>query len=504
MHGCHHLSDVYILIEMLCIPGLFVQVSQVFERAVQRGAIGLQSVAMVLERRHSQKLSFKSRSIVDDSHSKQVLIDGKPESLSLLEDDFASVLSLGEVLSLSRDTRVQDFVRMLYAIMFKIYAEEHYRLRMLKGLVDHATNTSDNCRVVDIDMDVLVFLVREEDGMARPVLNMMREVAELAQVDRATLWHQICAIEDENIRSREERQAELSNFAREKAALCQRLNESEATTSRVKSELKAEMDRFAREKKELSEQILEVENQLEWVRSEKDEEITKLSSDRKVLQDRLHDAETQLSQLKSRKRDELKRVVKEKNALAERLKNAEAARRRFDEELKRYATETVTREEVRQSLENEVRRLTQTVGQTEGEKREKEEQVARCEAYIDGIESKLHTCQQYIHTLESSLQEEMTRHAPLYGAGLEALSMKELETLSRIHEEGLRQIHAIQQRKSNSNSLVSGHTLPQVHGLYPTAPTMAVGLPPSIIPNGVGIHGNGHMNGAVGPWFNPT
>lgn len=99
----------------------------------------------------------------------------------------------------------------------------------------------------------------------------------------------------------------------------------------------------------------------------------------------------------------------------------------------------------------------------------------------------------------------MSRHAPLYGAGLEALSMKELETLSRIHEEGLRQIHALQQRKGSSagSPLLSSHALPHNHGLYPTAsPQMAVGMPPSIIPNGVGIHSNGHVNGAVGPWFN--
>ena len=203
------------------------------------------------------------------------------------------------------------------------------------------------------------------------------------------------------------------------------------------------------------------------------------------------------------------KVVKEKNALAERLKNAEAARKRFDEELKRFATENVTREEIRQSLEDEVRRLTQTVGQTEGEKREKEEQVARCEAYIDGMESKLQACQQYIHTLEASLQEEMSRHAPLYGAGLEALSMKELETLSHIHEDGLRQIHALQQRKGSpaGSPLMSphGHGLPHSHGLYPAASLpMAVGMPPQIIPNGVGIHSNGHVNGAVGPWFNHT
>ena len=89
----------------------------------------------------------------------------------------------------------------------------------------------------------------------------------------------------------------------------------------------------------------------------------------------------------------MQKVTKEKNTLAERLKNAEASRIRFDDELKRYAAETQTREEIRKSLENEVRKLTQTVGQTEGEKKEKEEQISRCEAYIDGMQSKLQVCQ---------------------------------------------------------------------------------------------------------------
>ncbi|RWW68410.1 hypothetical protein BHE74_00024064 [Ensete ventricosum] len=316
VHGCHNHTDVYILVEMLSIPGLFVEVSQVFERSLIRGAIGLQSVALVLERRHSQRLNIKSRSIVDDSQNRQALVDENIDSLPVQEDDFTSVLSLGEVLSLSRDTRVQDFVRMLYAIMFKIYAEEHYRFRMLKGLVERATNVSNSCRVVDIDMDVLVFLVREEDGIARPVLNMLREVAEVSQVDRANLWHQICAVEDENIRFREERQEEITNFAHEKAALATLNHTLISLPSDYfvgyfldwQAELKSEMERFARERKELTEQILDVENQLEWLRSEKDEEIAKLSADRRGLQDRLHDAETQLSQLKTRKRDELKVV----------------------------------------------------------------------------------------------------------------------------------------------------------------------------------------------------
>ncbi|CAL0305721.1 unnamed protein product [Lupinus luteus] len=494
--ACRHFFDIYILFEMLSIPCLAIEASQTFERAVTRGVIDAQSVALVLESRLSQRFNNSARYVSENfQHSDGVAEGDAGEQLGVQRDDFTSVLGLAETLALSRDPCVKEFVKLLYTILFRWYANESYRGKMLKRLVDRSISTADNGREVDFDLDILVNLVCEEHEVIRPVLSMMREVAELANVDQATLWNQLCASENEIIRIREESKTEISNMAREKATLSQKLSESEATNIRLKSEMKAEMDRFTREKKELSEQVQEVESQLEWLRSERDDETAKLSADKKVLQDRLHDAESQISQLKSRKRDELKKVVKEKNTLAERLKNAEAARKRFDEELKRFATENVTREEIRKSLEDEVRRLTQTVGQTEGEKREKEEQVARCEAYIDGMESKLQACQQYIHTLEASLQEEMSRHAPLYGAGLEALSMKELETLSRIHEEGLRQIHTLQQHKGNPVGipLVSPHTLQHNHGLYP---------PPSIISNGVGIHSNGHMNGAVRPWFN--
>lgn len=502
VHGSNHLSDVFVLIEMLSIPGSFVEVAQVLERALLQGAFGLQLVAMVLERRHSHRLSSKSGAVVYDLQDKQVLSGGQFESSPIQEGDFTSILALGEVLSLSSETRVQDFVRMLYAIMFKIYAEDHYRYRILKGLVDRATNTSDNCREVDIDMDVLVFLVKEEFGIARPVLSMMREAAEVAQADRANLWHQICATEDENIRLHEEMDMEQTKFTNERAVLAQRLTESEATTGHLRSELKAERDRCIQEKKELSKQMREIEKQMEWVRSEKDEQIAKLSADRKNLHDRVHEAETQLSQFKARKREELKKVTMEKNTLAERLKIAEASKKRFDDELKRHAAEIQAREEIRKSLDAEVRRLKHKVGQTEGEKKEKEDQISRCEAFIDGMESKLQVCQQYIRTLETSLQEEMARHAPLYGVGVEALSLEELETLANIHEQSLRQIHVIRQRKGSSHLL-------SVSGLFPS-PSLAVGPPSSVIhtssiaPNGVGTHGNGHRSNAMGPWFNQT
>ncbi|KAK3437118.1 hypothetical protein EUGRSUZ_C01723 [Eucalyptus grandis] len=471
LFSARHFSDIYVLIEMLSIPRLAVEASQTFERAVAKGAFVAQTVAIVLDSRVARRLNL-SRFTGENMQ----ITDGEGEANDQLrnqQDDFTSVFGLAETLTLSRDPCVKDFLKVLYAILFKGYPDESCRQRMLKRLVDRATSTSDSSRDVELDLDILVLLVSEEQEFIKPVLSMMREAAELANVDRAALWHQVCGREEEITRLREERKAEISNMVREKAAVSQKLSESEATNNRLKSEMKAEMDRFARERKELSEQVRDVENQLEWLRSERVEEIAKLSSEKKALQDRLHDAESQILQLK-RKREELKKVVKEKNALAERLKSAEAGRKRFDEELKRYATENVTREEIRQSLEDEIRRLRQTVGQTEGEKRKKDERIAEYEERIHGMQARLEAYQEYIQSLDTQLREEMSRHAPLYGAGLDALSMTELETISRIHEEGLRQIHAIQQQRNGSplsSPIMSPHTLPpHNHGLYPTTP----------------------------------
>ena len=87
---------------------------------------------------------------------------------------------------------------------------------------------------IDFDLDILVTLVCEEQEFIRPVLSMMREVAELANVDRAALWHQLCASEDEIMRVREESKTEISNMAKEKSMISQKLTESEATSNRLK------------------------------------------------------------------------------------------------------------------------------------------------------------------------------------------------------------------------------------------------------------------------------
>ncbi|KAH7433467.1 hypothetical protein KP509_07G070900 [Ceratopteris richardii] len=503
--ACWRVADVDMLIEMLMVPCLRAEAQLVFERAIARGAFGGHSMIMVLERRYAQKHIMDSRCHLNGLQTAEASLSGAGNLYSTENDeDFCELLGLAEKLALSRDLRVREFVSTLYAVMFKVYCSERYCEQMLRGLVERATSKVRDLLEVELSLDVLTFLIREEEGTARPVLCMMKEAVELADADRATLFQQLQVSEAATAVARTERQWELNSLIKEKAALSQKLAEAEAAQIRLKSESKTEIDRLLQEKRDLADRLHEMESQLEWVRSEHNEEVTRLATEKKNFQARLRDAETHILQLKSRRRDELKRAVKEKNALAERLKSAEGARRQFDEEQKRFATETITREEIRQSLEDEVRRLTQTVGQTEGGLREKEEQVMRCEAYIDGMEAKLHACQTYIQTLETSLQDEMTRHGPLYGFGLENLTLTELETLSRIHEEGLRKLRILQQQRKGNEVMVTSHldSLVNLSTLSPPIGTVAMGLPPTAGTTGVPLHGNGHLNGTMGPWFN--
>lgn len=224
-----HFSDIYVLVEMLSIPSLAVEVSQAFERAVVQGIIMDQSMAMVLERRHAQSLSDAQKII-----HKDLALGEQTGSLPAQDVDFTLVLRLARTLALSKDTQVHGFVRILHAMLFKIFSEEDYRKKMLKGLVDHAINSPEHSYEVNVDLEVLALLVHEEQGIAKQVLNMMKEAVELCNVDRATLWRQLHAKEKENIHSQEIRQAELSSVLREKDTLLERVHESEATIDQLK------------------------------------------------------------------------------------------------------------------------------------------------------------------------------------------------------------------------------------------------------------------------------
>ena len=232
--ACWRVADVDILVEMLTIPSLRTEAQQVFERAIAKGAFGEHSVVMVLERRHAQRLIMDSRCNLNGLQSAEASLVGSKNNLMSDNDDFPVVLGLAEVLALSRDVRVREFVSTLYAVMFKVYCADGYRERMLRGLVEHVTNNAHTPADVELGIDILTFLVREEEGTARPVLCMMHEAVELANADRATLYQRLRASEEEITLARTERQGEINNLMKEKLTLSQKNIEAENAQARLK------------------------------------------------------------------------------------------------------------------------------------------------------------------------------------------------------------------------------------------------------------------------------
>ncbi|XP_057967943.1 uncharacterized protein LOC131157650 [Malania oleifera] len=499
LHANCHFSDIYILIEMLSIPSLAVEASQTFEKAFAQGLIDEHLMEMVLARRQAQLLTVDYMSFSEKYSHKDIVVEGKVKSVPVEEVDSTLVLGLAEKFAFSDDPNVHESGIMLYAMLYKLFSGEDYRRRMLKGLVDRATSLTENNFEVDTVLDILVSLVNTGQVVAEVVLQMMREVVEQANVDCATYRHQLRASEDEKIHIREEKLAELSNIVRETAILFERISDSEISIDLLKSEMVHKMEHFALERTEILEQLQEVENQLGRLYSKSDGVIAKLSNEKKNYEDRLNDLETQLSQLKSQTSDELKIAVTEKNALSAMLESVESGTRRFDEELKCYAANAQILVEAQNSLEGEVEQLKEKHEQIESEKREKQELVMKYTTHIHNLDASLNSYQQRIQALEAELEVEKSQHAPLYGYGLEALSAKELETVSRIHVEGLRDIHAfIQRRYGIGSSSINPNTHPNPLMVCPTATTpMAVGLPYLPTSNGSQIH---DIGGIVSQW----
>ncbi|KAI7979584.1 hypothetical protein LOK49_Contig297G00002 [Camellia lanceoleosa] len=372
-----HFSDIFTLIQLLSVPSLKREAFQVFERAVSQGSIVVHSVSTVLERCLALRLNIGPIVLAGENQQRDVAADEKIEPSLIEAYAFVLLMDLVESFSLSLDSRVYQFAQMFYATLFRLFADESYHKMMLKGLVDHVISHTENVHQADRDFSTLLFLVNEELGLAGPILKMMREVSEVANVKLATLRDQLHVSEDQNLRTQEEKRAEHANMVREKASLLEKLSKSEATTNHFKSKLKLEIDRSAKEKKDLK-------HQLELCRSQKNDEITKLSAEKNVYEDSLHNWETQFSLLKSRNSDDLKRLEEEKNDLAERLKTAESARKRSDDKLN-CLNEVQTN--VMHSLQDEIGQLKLTVEQLEREKLDKDERINQLETDINGMEA---------------------------------------------------------------------------------------------------------------------
>ncbi|XP_024544379.1 uncharacterized protein LOC9654920 [Selaginella moellendorffii] len=486
------IADVDILLEMLNVSPFVVEAQRLIERVVARGTISNSSVYKVLCIRRVGKAKDSG-----DAGS----ASRSPDSTSSPDCMFTALLALVKAISSSKDSKVREFVSTLYTDMFKLYCDDVLRERMVRGLVERATSSSRCGDDDQLEMNILTLLVKQEEGkegkelkIVPTVLRMMRKAVQQANAECSSIRQQLSAREEELAKVRSDKQNEVARFAREKASLSQRLSEAEAGQLRVKLELKGEIERLSRDKNEAIERLRDTESQLEWSRSEREDEQASHASERKRLEDRLRDAESQISQFK-RKRDDLKRITKEKTALAERLKSTEAVCANYAEEFDRLSAKSVTRDELCRSQEEDIRNLKEALERSEEDSRGKDLQISQYKSYAHNMDTTNQALQERVESLQSSIREELHMHAPLYGVGLETLSFGELEILARIHDEGLRQVRALQMALRGD-----------LHAA-PPPPPRHFGLPAVARPssNGTaGFHGSGRANGTVSSWFPST
>lgn len=227
--------DVYILLEMLSIPCLAVEASQTFEKAVARGAIDAQSVAMVLEKLRVQGPNLSGTSgDATFRHQDHVLEGETSEQPAAGGIEFRTILNLAETLAHSRDPQVRGFVKLLYTILFKCFPDQSFRIQILRRLVDRFTSPTSGSHDLDLELEILAILMFQEQDVGRPVLAMLKKVVEHANLDRATLWHQLHANKEELIRLKEEKKTEIQTMTKEKSGITHKLSESEAANTRLK------------------------------------------------------------------------------------------------------------------------------------------------------------------------------------------------------------------------------------------------------------------------------
>ena len=263
--ACWRVADADALVQMLTLPPVREEATRAFERAVARGAFGEQAIVMVLERRRTQRMRMEGEQ--GWGRGADGAVEGNGD-----EEEFPCILGLAETLALSEDVRVREFVGTLYAVMFKVYGDQGYRERMLRGLVGRASSSSAGSPEGELGLDILAFLVRgmgaaaaaaaaaaerefcsqapkltvywvlgfgfwvqvQEEGVGRPVLALMREAIELAVSDRGAMWQKLRAKEEEVVAAVRRQEEEVARLSKEKAVLQQKVVDAESHVARLK------------------------------------------------------------------------------------------------------------------------------------------------------------------------------------------------------------------------------------------------------------------------------
>jgi len=466
-----------------------------------------------------------------------------PSLLPLLgSDDFEAALGLAEMMSAGKaGSAVQPVVTALYTCMFRLYSDEMSRQRMLSGIISRASGATfsseassssapggdvkaggskdaagggrgagpsggkaalgkalkggaDSKAGSSLSREILLSLVEEPSGCARPAMEAMLDGIAQLNGDKSRLAAQLAEAREEAASQRGDIVAVRAASEKAREHDLSRIKGLEKASEKAKAERAAEVERMLEEKRDLEAKLRESENQADWARGERDEEVARAGREKRELSQRLKDAEQQLLRLKSTKKDDLKRITKERNTFAEKVKEQEVTQRRLEEELKRLRDESARgRKEVERASGLEEARAG-------ADKRAAAaaEQLAAAKTYIGQLEGKVNQLQSHASGLQAAVSEEMNRHAPLYGVGLESLMDSELNTIMSIHEDGLHRIQTIfaqRQQPGGGSGVRHAHS---AVGLSSTVGSVIQALGPSAINGDSDVASGGGGGGLPG------
>ena len=291
---------------------------------------------------------------------------------------------------------------------------------LLHGVISRALSSTSDPASRSTSLEFLCDACGPVGQWCSRVLALVLRAASRANADAAAATGKVKDAEAKVNAAKQAVADELTSLRKERAAAQSRAAAAEAAAQRAKADMEASIEKTARERRELAEKLRSLEAQLSWTAAERADASEALVKERDAALAQVKELDGALQRSKAATKESIKRVAKEKQALTDRAVRAETA-----------ASEAVAAAQ-RAAQQQQQRQQAGASGDS-----------AATAAYLAGMEAKLRASEEYISTLERSLAEEAARHAPLYGSGLETLTLDQLEALRSIHTDGLRAVAAV-------------------------------------------------------------
>ena len=286
---------------------------------------------------------------------------------------------------------------------------------LLHGVINRALSQNDTAGR-DEAMRFLCDACGPTGQWCARVLLLVLRAASAASADAAAAAGKVRDAESRANAAKQAVADELASLRKERAAAQSRAAAAEATAQRARADLDAANEKAARERRETAEKMRSLEAQLSWTTAERADASDALVKERDAAIAQVKELDAALQRAKAAAKEAAKKVTKEKQLLTERATRAESA-----------VSEAMAA--AQRAAQQQQLRMQSSGGDS-----------AATAAYMASMEAKLRASEEYIATLERSLAEESSRHAYLYGSGLDALSHEQLDALRTIHSDGLRAV----------------------------------------------------------------